>query len=54
MENQVFVKFTKNREHFVDSLKRGLKKLGKGESPTLHHLQTFHSVYRSTPNRNTP
>nr|XP_049462823.1 uncharacterized protein K02A2.6-like [Anopheles coluzzii] len=41
-------------ERFVDSLKRGLKKLGKGESPTLQHLQTFLSVYRSTPNRNTP
>ncbi|XP_062699301.1 uncharacterized protein K02A2.6-like, partial [Aedes albopictus] len=42
-------------ERFVDSLKRGLKKLSKGEgSPTLEHLQTFLSVYRSTPNRNTP
>ncbi|XP_052566093.1 uncharacterized protein K02A2.6-like [Culex pipiens pallens] len=42
-------------ERFVDSLKRGLKKLSEGEgSPTLEHLQTFLSVYRSTPNRNTP
>ncbi|XP_065079446.1 uncharacterized protein K02A2.6-like [Ochlerotatus camptorhynchus] len=42
-------------ERFIDSLKRGLKKLAKGEgSPTLEHLQTFLSVYRSIPNRNTP
>ncbi|XP_055633484.1 uncharacterized protein K02A2.6-like [Toxorhynchites rutilus septentrionalis] len=42
-------------ERFVDSLKRGLKKLSYGESsPTLEHLHTFLSVYRSTPNPNTP
>ncbi|XP_055623317.1 uncharacterized protein K02A2.6-like [Toxorhynchites rutilus septentrionalis] len=42
-------------ERFVDSLKRGLKKLRYGESsPTLEHLHTFLSVYRSTPNPNTP
>lgn len=41
-------------ERFVDSLKRGLKKLSKREAPTLEDVQTFLSVYRSTPNRNTP
>ncbi|XP_065075159.1 uncharacterized protein K02A2.6-like [Ochlerotatus camptorhynchus] len=42
-------------ERFVDSLKRGLKKLAKGEgSATLEHMQTFLSAYRSIPNRNTP
>ncbi|XP_055623399.1 uncharacterized protein K02A2.6-like [Toxorhynchites rutilus septentrionalis] len=42
-------------ERYVDSLKRGLKKLSYGESsPTLEHLHTFLSVYRSTPNPNTP
>ncbi|XP_055604705.1 uncharacterized protein K02A2.6-like [Uranotaenia lowii] len=42
-------------ERFVDSLKRGLKKLAKGESmATTQHLQTFLSVYRSTPARSAP
>ncbi|XP_055543798.1 uncharacterized protein K02A2.6-like [Wyeomyia smithii] len=39
-------------ERFVDTLKRGLKKLREGGNPaTFRHLQTFFSVYRSTPNR---
>lgn len=42
-------------ERFVDTLKRGLKKLAEGEKTvTFQHLQTFLSVYRSTPNRNAP
>lgn len=42
-------------ERFVDSLKRGLKKLSEGEStPTLQHLQTFLFVYRNTPNKCSP
>ncbi|XP_055584973.1 uncharacterized protein K02A2.6-like [Uranotaenia lowii] len=42
-------------ERFVDSLKRGLKKLANGESmATTQHLQTFLSVYRSTPARSAP
>ncbi|XP_055527161.1 uncharacterized protein K02A2.6-like [Wyeomyia smithii] len=39
-------------ERFVDTLKRRLKKLREGGKPeTSRHLQTFLSVYRSTPNR---
>ncbi|XP_055524749.1 uncharacterized protein K02A2.6-like [Wyeomyia smithii] len=39
-------------ERFVDTLKRGLKKLReRGNPATFRHLQTFLSVYRSTPNR---
>lgn len=42
-------------ERFVDTLKRGLKKLREGGNPaTFQHLQTFLSVYRSTPNRSAP
>ncbi|XP_062700701.1 uncharacterized protein K02A2.6-like [Aedes albopictus] len=42
-------------ERFVDSLKRGLKKLNEGGRPsTPEHLQTFLSVYRSTPNKSSP
>ncbi|XP_055622834.1 uncharacterized protein K02A2.6-like [Toxorhynchites rutilus septentrionalis] len=39
-------------ERFVDTLKRGLKKLVEGEKAVMFQdLQTFLSVYRSTPNR---
>ncbi|XP_055633465.1 uncharacterized protein K02A2.6-like [Toxorhynchites rutilus septentrionalis] len=39
-------------ERFVDALKRGLKKLVEGEKAVMFQdLQTFLSVYRSTPNR---
>ncbi|XP_055542887.1 uncharacterized protein K02A2.6-like [Wyeomyia smithii] len=42
-------------ERFVDTLKRGLKKLVKGENTaTFQHLQIFLSTYRSTPSRNLP
>ncbi|XP_055634156.1 uncharacterized protein K02A2.6-like [Toxorhynchites rutilus septentrionalis] len=42
-------------ERFVDTLKRGLKKLREGGNPaTFRHFQTFLSVYRSTPNRSAP
>ncbi|XP_062711752.1 uncharacterized protein K02A2.6-like [Aedes albopictus] len=42
-------------ERFVDTLKRGLRKLREGgKTTTFQHLQTFLSVYRSTPNRSAP
>lgn len=42
-------------ERFVDTLKRGLKKLVEGEKTvTFKHLQTFLSACRSTPNRSAP
>ncbi|XP_065075471.1 uncharacterized protein K02A2.6-like [Ochlerotatus camptorhynchus] len=54
-DHQPLLKSNGQAERFVDSLKRGLKKLAKREgSSTLEHLQTFLSVYRSIPNRNTP
>lgn len=42
-------------ERFVDTLKRGLKKLAKGENmATFQDLQTLLTTYRSIPNQNAP